>query len=396
MTNKALLKKLAQLEQLFELYQNKADKLTLSEHQEQVQEKIALINTARAKLKLAFQKQTTASTAELENLLENSNQLSNEELTAQLQETWPDLLPVTMEVIENCYLTVFNLGMLTYEEGGTPFDTISFTINEEAIENLVPKRNSKGSILIFSNWRYHQENTNIGLHTFGNSTSHSIKNYKISCQFEVNEQGEVNVYKDSIHKLTEEDTDKADLLFFARPIEVDLDNADRLSISGGTTVNTMSVVPQKIKDWLNKKIVGKTELTKTFSLKVSAAAPAKKAPMAPVEKELVFEKENQAVLSSDQREVCLEWWENLSIKHKEAVRNQKAKLVIRGFTSSTGTELYNETLAAKRAQHVAKMLVPKIGRDIEGKPVCRFELIAKGERTDDPKRYVRITVVPIN
>ena len=42
------------------------------------------------------------------------------------------------------------------------------------------------------------------------------------------------------------------------------------------------------------------------------------------------------------------------------------------------------------------MLVPKIGQDIEGKPICRFELIAKGERTEDPKRYVRITIVPIN
>lgn len=40
MTNKPLFKKLAQLEQLFILYQNKADKLTLSEHQEQVQKKL--------------------------------------------------------------------------------------------------------------------------------------------------------------------------------------------------------------------------------------------------------------------------------------------------------------------------------------------------------------------
>ena len=72
-------------------------------------------------------------------------------------------------------------------------------------------------------------------------------------------------------------------------------------------MNTMSVVPQKIKDWLNKKIVGKTELTKTFSLKVSAAAPSEKAPMTPVEKELVFEKENQAVLSSDQLRVLYQW-----------------------------------------------------------------------------------------
>ena len=220
MTNSNLLKKLVQLEHLLEQYQAKANQLTTKELQEQVQQQVTLLNNTRTQLQQVLKKQTIFSSAAIETVLEETAQLSEEELAAKLQETWPDFLPTTMEVVENCYLTVYNLGMLTYQEGGTALDTIYFTINEQSIENLSAQKNSKGTLVIYSNWRFYQKNDSIGLHSYSNSTSHSIKNYKITCQFEVDAAGEVNLYKDTVLKITEEDAAKADLLFITRTIAV--------------------------------------------------------------------------------------------------------------------------------------------------------------------------------
>ena len=152
----------------------------------------------------------------------------------------------------------------------------------------------------------------------------------------------------------------------------------------------MSVVPQKIKDWLNKKIVGKTELTKTFSLKVSAAAPSEKAPMTPVEKELVFEKENQAVLSSDQLRVLYQWWKELSPAYRLAIEKKKAVIFIEGYTSHSGDDTYNYKLGLDRAKHCEEMLKNIIGT-IDGKSIAIIRVSTSGE-FEESKRYVKITI----
>ena len=112
-------------------------------------------------------------------------------------------------------------------------------------------------------------------------------------------------------------------------------------------------------------------------------------------KELVFEKENQAVLSSDKREVCLEWWRQLKPELKEAIRSQKAKIVIRGYTSPPGSFEYNAALAEERARAVARILIPKIGSNIDGKPLAIIRIIGEGEDTDNPRRYVKIEVIEL-
>ena len=35
------------------------------------------------------------------------------------------------------------------------------------------------------------------------------------------------------------------------------------------------------------------------------------------------------------------------------------------------------------------------GTDINGEPLCIFNLIGEGEETNDPRRYVRITIVKL-
>lgn len=67
--------------------------------------------------------------------------------------------------------------------------------------------------------------------------------------------------------------------------------------------------------------------------------------------------------------------------------------MIQGFASPSGTKNYNSELGLKRAQNVAKMLTPIIGTDVKGKPICIFNLISKGEDTNDPRRYVKITTI---
>ncbi len=129
-----------------------------------------------------------------------------------------------------------------------------------------------------------------------------------------------------------------------------------------------------------------------------SAAKAEKAPsrpVAPVEKELVFEKENQAVLSSDQRSVCLDWWRQLKPEVQEAIRNREMKIRITGYTSPTGTTIYNTQLADKRAQHISDMLTYKIGKDTKGESLAIIQVIGEGEDTDDDRRYVKIEIMQL-
>jgi hypothetical protein len=72
----------------------------------------------------------------------------------------------------------------------------------------------------------------MGIHSWKGDASSSLKNYKITASFEVDAQGIVNLYKDTVFKIAEEEIGNANLLFHTRPIEVALDNADRLSITG--------------------------------------------------------------------------------------------------------------------------------------------------------------------
>jgi outer membrane protein OmpA-like peptidoglycan-associated protein len=152
--------------------------------------------------------------------------------------------------------------------------------------------------------------------------------------------------------------------------------------------------PPNIKKWLSNSIKGKEELIKTFSLKLQPKREEKpvQQPAASAEQELIFEKENQAVLSSDQREVCMKWWYELSPMLKKKLRNKEAKLIIQGYTTPSGTTRYNDRLAEERAKETLKVLAPKIGVDLEGKPAFLYSIIAEGEYTDNSYRYVKITV----
>lgn len=161
---------------------------------------------------------------------------------------------------------------------------------------------------------------------------------------------------------------------------------------------TAKVQEESYKNWDTKTKTEKREfkdqvlksITPAFKLKAGKYI----APPSP-SKELIFESENQAILSSDQRKVCVYWWEQLKPELKERIRNKKAKIVVKGFASPPGSIEYNEKLAMKRAQNIAKILSNKIGVDLDGKPIGIFNIISKGEETDDPKRYVKIIVVSL-
>lgn len=109
-------------------------------------------------------------------------------------------------------------------------------------------------------------------------------------------------------------------------------------------------------------------------------------------KELVFEKENQAILSCDQLRTLQRWWEELNPKLKQNIRNKTAEIVIIGYTTETGTDLYNLKLGQDRAVDVRDLLVKIIGVNTENKSIAIISCSTKGEYSDQSKRYVKIIV----
>ena len=86
----------------------------------------------------------------------------------------------------------------------------------------------------------------------------------------------------------------------------------------------------------------------------------------------------------------MEWWRQLKPEVQEAIRNREVKIRITGYTSPLGSNEYNVTLANKRAQHVADILIPKIGKNDRGESLAIIRIISEGEDTEDDRRYVKI------
>lgn len=106
-------------------------------------------------------------------------------------------------------------------------------------------------------------------------------------------------------------------------------------------------------------------------------------------KELVFEKENQAILSCDELRTLQRWWEELKLK----IENRQAHIKIIGYTTTTGSDLYNFKLGKDRAFDVGNLLASMIGRDLKGTSIADIRPITKGEQSNDPNRYVKILVI---
>ncbi len=107
--------------------------------------------------------------------------------------------------------------------------------------------------------------------------------------------------------------------------------------------------------------------------------------------ELVFEEENQVELSEDQLNILYKWWKNLKSEYKDVIRNRQAKIIVRGYTSSTGDERYNMTLGTKRAKYVYDYLNDIIGSS-DGKNIAKIYIESAGEHEED-RKHVKITVI---
>jgi outer membrane protein OmpA-like peptidoglycan-associated protein len=111
-------------------------------------------------------------------------------------------------------------------------------------------------------------------------------------------------------------------------------------------------------------------------------------------KELVFENENQAILSSDQTKHLQQWWDQLNSELQTKVKNREAKIEITGYTSETGTHDYNLKLGEERAFDTGKKLATIIGKDLDsGKSIAEIIPISKGEESNEPQRYVKIIII---
>lgn len=119
---------------------------------------------------------------------------------------------------------------------------------------------------------------------------------------------------------------------------------------------------------------------------------AKEEKVAPKTKELIFESENQAILSCDQLRTLYKWWDSLSPDLKEKIENREVQIKVIGYTSDTGKDRYNHKLGGERAQDVAKMIEGLVATDSDGKGLIDIKCSSRGEWTEDDRRYVKIIV----
>jgi hypothetical protein len=308
-----------------------------------------------------------------------------------------DLLPKTTQIIEGCSLVIINSGIVTFETKDGKKKTIPFYMNNTPIQHIKVPKVCSGTISITSLWIYKQDAAiEITDEDFRgkNFIDKATKEFKLTNQFEVNSNGDIQIFKGDITRTIDNLKGEISSYFLLREIEVDLEKNDNtMSIGGGVYENKKSPIPEYIKRLYLQRNFSK-DIATYFSLVLELQKEEKK-PLQKKEKELIFENENQAILSSDQKSVCLEWWKKLRPNTKENIRNKKVKVVIQGFASPPGTNEYNNQLGLDRAKNVATLLTPKIGTDLNGEPLCIFNLIGEGEATNDPRRYVKITIVKI-
>jgi outer membrane protein OmpA-like peptidoglycan-associated protein len=332
-------------------------------------------------------------------LLDISNQALNnlesiENATSQIQEIIPEFLPVLKEIIDGCTLTITNYGYISIEKtsilsGGIQF----FSLNNNPVEIIELSKNCSGTITMISTWFYVQDVSNpLALNTYGRITSNMT--YSLSFPFRVDEEGNIKLFKGTITIINNEIGSKVDNFFFIKELDVNLESDTLVTITGGLTQNTESIFPETVKKYLNNQIKGNKELTTSFSISLELKKE-KEIKIKPKVKKLVFEKENQAILSSDQTSVLIEWWKKIDIELKKLIKNRKASIEIIGYTSPTGSNDYNLNLGEERAIHTKNTLTKIIGKDSEGNSRAIIYTKSWGENTEYPQRYVQIIITKI-
>lgn len=159
---------------------------------------------------------------------------------------------------------------------------------------------------------------------------------------------------------------------------------------------TGKIIEESYSNWDTKTVKEKQafkdkvlkSIAPTFKFKAQ-----KYIPLPPLSKELIFESENQAILSCDQLRVLHKWWNTLNPDLKSKVENREAYVKVIGFTTTTGNDRYNTKLGEQRALDVKKLLDTIIGKRSENEGVADIRFSSKGEISDNPDRYVKILVI---
>lgn len=118
----------------------------------------------------------------------------------------------------------------------------------------------------------------------------------------------------------------------------------------------------------------------------------KKEVQAAASKELFFEKENQATLSNAQVKAIHQWWGQLPPTLQEQIKASEVTVEVIGYTSHTGSNIYNSTLGKKRAQCVGELLSDIIGETLDGKSIADINCSTRGEDAKEASRKVLILV----
>ncbi|MCP4441996.1 MAG: OmpA family protein [Aureispira sp.] len=318
-------------------------------------------------------------------------------LNEKLQETIPDFLPVTNSISKGCNLTISNYGALSVENGVTQM----FTINDKPLEVLKVSTNSTGKITLYSYWFYRQDlsfdETVLESMAYGDH----IKISEVIFTFRVDGEGNIDIYENAVKTLKNQIKEPQNLLFKVADLEANVINNKSFKVKGGIFENTDSVLPDDIKSIMEglgkigKRVTGMDAVedgSKGLVSSFSVALELEKVLEKLVTQEVVFEKENQAVLSSDQRAVCVDWWKKLDSKLKTLIEDRKAKVKIIGFTSPPGSKEYNLRLGEDRAKHVAELLATFIGKNLKGECIADLRISSYGEEIGESKRYVRIII----
>jgi hypothetical protein len=349
-----------------------------------------------------IQAQNEEKVQEIEDLSIMGNNLVNsaslQALNKKLEETLPDFFPVTQSVIEGCSVQISNYGSLIIEDG-TFFNggVQLFSLNSDPLEILAVPKNCKGTLNINSFWHYWQELENP---IYANQKKEDINSsfigtFKMSYPFRVDEKGSIQIFKGSY---VSDFTTKvpAKLLFKVDELEQKIINNNSLTFSGRIYINEDGLTSDKINDL--KKLFNRITLQDTITKEKGALSSAYTVSLELVKTpkisskvdELIFEKENQAILSSDQTKHLQLWWKMLNPKLKERIENQEALIIVEGFTSHTGGHDYNLKLGKDRAKDVRKKLHSIIG-DINGEEIAKIKIGTFGE-IEESRRYVRIKV----
>lgn len=174
-------------------------------------------------------------------------------------------------------------------------------------------------------------------------------------------------------------------------------------INGGQSIRLQSnglvkgkTIEESYKNW-DTKDKKRTMVTTDKILKSIAPTlvlkPEKYIAPAPISTKLIFESENQAILSCNQLRTLYQWWENLNSELKSKIENREAYIKVIGFTTKTGRDTYNLKLGGERALDVKKSLELIIGKNSEEDPIAEIKYLSQGEWSNNPKRYVKILVI---